>query len=388
VSEMTRLSRWAQFAPVPLLLLLSLSAGQATAPAAQAKSVKLRTLAVTSELIQTFAQDGNAVAWISWDRYRVHVRNLSTGTDSVLGNAGGYLARLRPPSLALSGTRVIWTRSWFGTRLYIDVMTASPSDRLASGRPRVVGLAELAQGDEQGQDAYFGGAAGDGATLVYGWAHLRPVSDEPGIYNRVIDGGGVVRVMGKPADPPPASAIPNISAPAPRYSNGGREEQTKQLAASQGRVAVLPPAAVTPGQYWYAFPRAAENGPIAVYGLNGAPISRVSPVGIAREIALSWPQLAVLVQRHDGTRAVELYDAAKGTLRSATVVPSAAADLAIGTGQVVYRVGRAIYGIRVGGPALLWRAKAPPIGLSIEGHRMAWAVNLNGRGRIVALKLR
>ena len=70
--------------------------------------MKLRTLAIT-EGIQTFAQDGNEVAWISsqLDRYRVHVRDLPTGKDSVLGDAGGYRIDLQPPSLALAGTRVV-----------------------------------------------------------------------------------------------------------------------------------------------------------------------------------------------------------------------------------------------------------------------------------------
>jgi hypothetical protein len=34
------------------------------------------------------------------------------------------------------------------------------------------------------------------------------------------------------------------------------------------------------------------------------------------------------------------------------------------------------------------QAKAEPIGLSIEGRRIAWAVNIKGHGRIVALTLR
>ena len=67
---------------------------------------------------------------------------------------------------------------------------------------------------------------------------------------------------------------------------------------------------------------------------------------------------------------------------------SSASDLAIGTGGVVYRVGRAIYTLRAGRPALLWRARVVPIGLSIEGRRVAWAANGVGGSRIVALTLR
>jgi hypothetical protein len=71
---------------------------------------------------------------------------------------------------------------------------------------------------------------------------------------------------------------------------------------------------------------------------------------------------------------------------STTVVPAGATDLAIGIG-VVYRVGQSIYTIRAGHPRLLWRAQVTPIGLSLEGRRVAWAVNIKGRGHIVALTL-
>jgi hypothetical protein len=74
-------------------------------------------------------------------------------------------------------------------------------------------------------------------------------------------------------------------------------------------------------------------------------------------------------------------------LQSTTAVPASASGLTIGTGGLVYRVGRSIYTIRAGRPTLVWRAQVTPIGLSIEGRRVAWAANVNGRGRIVALSL-
>jgi len=79
---------------------------------------------------------------------------------------------------------------------------------------------------------------------------------------------------------------------------------------------------------------------------------------------------------------IERYDAASGKLVTATTMPGAS-DLAIGTGGIVFRVDKAIYTIRAGRPALLWRAMTKPIGLSIEGRRVAWAAN----GRIRALNL-
>ena len=86
--------------------------------------------------------------------------------------------------------------------------------------------------------------------------------------------------------------------------------------------------------------------------------------------------------RSDGTTVIERYDAASGRLVGATTMPGAS-DLAIGTGKIVFRVGNTIYPWWVVGkrPAVLWRSLGKPIGLSIEGRRVAWAAN----GRIRAL---
>ena len=62
-------------------------------------------------------------------------------------------------------------------------------------------------------------------------------------------------------------------------------------------------------------------------------------------------------------------------------------QVAVGSQGVVYSVGTKIYLLRRQRLQLLWRASGKPIGLSIEGRRVAWAVNLKGRGRIVALTL-
>ena len=51
---------------------------------------------------------------------------------------------------------------------------------------------------------------------------------------------------------------------------------------------------------------------------------------------------------------------------------------------IVYRVGRSI---RVLGRGEVARAAAVPVGLSIDGRRIAWAENVNGRGRIQAITL-
>lgn len=372
------------------LLLAGLVAGAAGAPAAATSGlVSPHRLVRSNDLIQAFAQDGSTVAWINSrsDLYRVRARNLTTGRSVVLGDANNYRSSLRPPTLALAGGRAFWTTCWHGNDFYIDGHTTTFAERSKRPLPKPVFLFELSQGNEGGQDGYFAGAAGDGSTLVYGWTHFRPVA-EPPVFDRVLDGGGVVRVVGpfKKQFPPPAPPIANVPSPAPSYSNEGRQQLARQLAVSRGRIAVVPPQASVAGKYWWGFPQPAEHGPVVVSTRGGTVISRVFPAGSVSGIALAWPSLAVLVQRSDESTAVELYDAATGSLGAATVVPAGATDLAIGSG-VVYRVGRSIYTIRSGRPALLWRAQGTPIGLSVEGRRVAWAVNIQGHGHIVALTL-
>jgi hypothetical protein len=121
---------------------------------------------------------------------------------------------------------------------------------------------------------------------------------------------------------------------------------------------------------------------VSVYDLSGRLLARVVPEGTVREVALSWPDLAVIVARPDGTLVIEHYDAAKGELVTATPMPGAS-NLGIGRGGIVFLVGKSIYTLHDGQPALLWRATMKPIGLSIEGRRVAWAAC----GRIKALTL-
>jgi hypothetical protein len=81
---------------------------------------------------------------------------------------------------------------------------------------------------------------------------------------------------------------------------------------------------------------------------------------------------------------IERYDAPSGRLVGATSMPGAS-DLSMGRGKIVFRVGNTIYlwWAVVKRPAILWRSLGKPIGLSIEGRRVAWAAN----GRIRALTL-
>jgi WD40 repeat protein len=106
--------------------------------------------------------------------------------------------------------------------------------------------------------------------------------------------------------------------------------------------------------------------------------------GRAQAIALSRSIVAVLA---DGRLSV--YACASGKRLVTRRLPRGVApELSAAGRNVVFRTGRTIW---LSGPHGLRRlalADATPVGLSIEGRRVAWAENVRGRGRIRAAFLR
>jgi hypothetical protein len=352
------------FFAVPLLLL-ALPAGAGTGSSVRAKPIKARTLVVENGPIYSFAQDSSTISWIGRG-YDVHVRPLAAKRGTVIGDARqrGGPVKVNGRPLALAGARALWTSYNGGNFLETHIYAGSPT------QTKEIYELENQPGDPAG--AYLGGVAGDGATLVFG--DTSPNCDTEYICQRIDVSGAVKRVGSEVKD------IPGIP---PSF----------MLAVSQDRIAVVP--AKTPRFYPdIGPPRAAEYGPVEVYDLAGHLISSVVPDGTARAIALSWPKLAVLIEHVDGSREIELYDARTGGYSnvggeaSFTRVPVTVTGVAVGSPGAVYSVGSRIYLLRAQQPQLVWRAGGTPIGLSIEGRRIAWAENVNGRGRIVALTLR
>jgi hypothetical protein len=356
---------------VLVFLLLSLSASAGTAVSAKSKPATPRTLVARYGKIYAFAQDGGAIAWIAGDA-RVRVRSLTPGRTSVVG-------KVDPPErtagavIALAGARALW--AW-------DNGGNSSETSIASGAPgrASVGVDALEGGSRNfGDGERFTGIAGDGKTLVYGWVHEACVNAQHNVCDfcnplgscpLVVTAGGLTPVSGQ-AIRPPRPVIPGIPAPA-------------IFALSQGRVAAAP--ARSPAPEGESVLRAAENGPVAVYGATGALVSRVGPQGRVEALALSSQQLAVLVEKANGAKAIERYEPLRGTFLATTSVPKAtASELSISNAGIVYRVAKKIYLLGSGQPKLVWQATGTPIGLSIEGRRIAWAVNVKDRGRIVSL---
>jgi hypothetical protein len=185
-----------------------------------------------------------------------------------------------------------------------------------------------------------------------------------------------------------APMIAGIPAPVMLAFTAHGPQSSMQI--SQGLVAMVPAATPVLSDFDNV-PRAAANGPVEVCRVLGPRpavhlVSSVTPVGSVKAIALDFRQLAVLVERADGTKALIRYGTQSGALLGTTAVPKAAAsELGVGKAGIVYRVGARIYLLGTGNPKVVWKASGTPIGLSIEGRRIAWAENVNGRGRVVAL---
>jgi hypothetical protein len=349
-----------------ILAGFAIAASSGATPNRDAASlVTPHTLVIERGQIHKFAQDGDFIAWIGGPKYKIHVRGVSGHRGWVLGTAapskrGGY--REGPSAFTLGGTRAVWVNVAGVMSREAAIRTSKPGQR----RPALVDTPTLL---DDGGGAHLTGLAADGEkTIVYGVAIVKceRVNDNCA-YS--LTGGGVHRIIaGHKWYPPP---IGGIRAPF-------------AISASQGRVAVVP-AALT-GDPSHGDLVAALNGPVEVYNLSGRRLTRVFPQGTVREVGLSWPYLAVLVNRSDGTTAIERYDTRSGQLLTATAVTNAT-DLAIGSGGIVFLDGASIYTLRAGKPALVWRSTGTPIGLSIEGRRVAWAVNFGARGRIRAINL-
>ena len=122
---------------------------------------------------------------------------------------------------------------------------------------------------------------------------------------------------------------------------------------------------------------------------TGAVISRFMPHGRAFEVALSREFVAVLVQVGRRRARIELFRPTSGARLGAVRVPSGANALSISGKTVIFARGRTIWMLdaKRRKTSMLSLARTRPIGLSIEGRRVAWAESGRKRSRIRALRL-
>jgi hypothetical protein len=352
---------------VPLVLVLVVSA----AANARAKPIKPHTLVAARASIYAFAQDGDRIAWVGGDA-KVRVRSLSARRTDVVGSVTP-VERASTAILALAGQRALWSWDAGGNSTEYPLVVGARGHR----QVEIAHLGGGLRGMGDGHDLV--GVAGDGTTLAYAWV-AETCPGEPYGCNLfdaplVVDGGGVsIASWAAPVGPRAKffpAVLPVIPPPA-------------LFALTQASVAVAPARTTTPVG---TAPRVIEDGPVEVYDLSGHLLQRVPFQGLVRDLALSGRRLAALLERPDGTKMLEQFTVPLSNFTGAAPVPLAATDLSAGSGGIAFRAGRDIYVVRPEHAKLVARAAARPIGLSIEGRRIAWAENVKGHGRIVALTL-
>jgi len=122
---------------------------------------------------------------------------------------------------------------------------------------------------------------------------------------------------------------------------------------------------------------------------RGRLVATVAAPGRVTAVALSHSTLALLVDVPSGQR-IELFDARTTVARGTFSAPRyTAPELSVAGMNVVFRAGKTIYLLngRRRSERILASAGSTPIGLSIEGRRVAWAESVGYRGRIRAIFL-
>jgi Tol biopolymer transport system component len=123
--------------------------------------------------------------------------------------------------------------------------------------------------------------------------------------------------------------------------------------------------------------------------VSGKLLTRFPVSGDVEALALSRSRVAVLVHPTRGHR-IEIRGARNGRLAKAVSVPRSTGGMSIAGRTLVFSVGRTIHLLdaATGRMSPIAKAASTPIGLSIEGKRVAWAENLrSGRARIRAVIL-
>jgi len=326
--------------------------------------------------ISAFAQDGPNIAWFAPSTTQcntVHVLSLANGLHPVLPLQSARNVTCRwevgssPVGLALAGSRVVWTLREASPIPFDYLLGAGVVDRKERRYQEIAHTLS-------GSGLWLGGVAGDGSTLVYSVTSI-DYEDEAGCLagtspcTMKIVGGGVFRMAGRP------KLIP-----------GTDRTGAVAVAVSGATVAYVPSAEV--GKQ--GLPLAGTDQPIdVVSAVSGAPIATVHPRGTPIAISLSPKIVATLERTPLGLRIAWYASASGQPVGSVPVSSKTDPTLTSSDRTIVYRVDRSIRAVDIptSKARTLAHAAANPIGLSLEGHRLAWAENLKGVARIRALTL-
>jgi hypothetical protein len=332
--------------------------------------------------VVAFAQDGPVLAWFvkgSKSCNSVWIVDLAFGTEVKLPEQKPSTVNVTcdwdivpPVRLAVDGTtaRALWTLRELAPLRFDYLIGAS------SHSPLERRFQEIAHAS-RGAGLWLGGIAGDEGDLVYSVTSVEFVDEVACLSNpkkphacalKVGNGGGVYRVVGRSTQ-----LIP------------GTEAGGMQLALARGRVAYVRAATVgndgTPLSGTQIDIRNVKDGTL---------LTQISPQGTPIAVALSTTVLATLERRSKGL-VLAWYDAATGKpAGSLSVAANTSREISASSRAIVFHSGRAIrvVYVRTHKTKTVAHAAAQPIGLSIEGARIAWAENVGGKGRIRALRLR
>jgi hypothetical protein len=333
--------------------------------------------------IAAFAQDGPLLAWFAPSAKHcnsVRLLSLSIGGGVVLPDESPGALNVTcqwdvvpPVRLALAGTSAIWTLHDKLSPLPFDYLLGAGSHDRRERR-----FKEITHG-ARGAGLWFGGIAGDstadGTSLVVGVTAIA-YTDELACLSKgscALDvastGGGVYRIVGR-SEP--------ILVPGTKSAIA--------VAVSGTSVASIPAGSVGPD----GRPEPSAGLPVEIRDVgSGTVLATIVPGATPIALALTPGVLALLEQVKSG-RHLAWYDTATGALRGDVPVPAdTSPELTANDQEIVFRVGRSIRAASVATRAIrtLTKAASTPIGLSLDGTRLAWAENVDGRGRIRALVL-
>ena len=357
-------------------LLAAVAALAAVVVQPAAASQKPQTLwLVTHGQVAAFAQDGQNIAWLvhGVTCNTVHIQSLAVpaGYDLPSQSAPNITCKFvwsgtRPVQLALAGVRALWSLPQ-ESPLSVDYLLGAGVSRPDRAERRFLEVAHNSRGVGQ----WLGGVAGSGATLAYAvttvdWDDEAGCLAGTGPCTLTKTGGGVYVIRGRQ----PVRLRGALAAVA--------------VAASTENIAYVPTGRLDKN----GRPQASADLPIEVVDAgSGQAVSSVVPQGVPIAIALSAHVLATLERTPLGLR-LAWYDASTGHARGSIPVPKTTSPWLTASDQlIVFRVGLSIRGVSVAThrSRLLTTAAATPVGLSLEGGRLAWAENLKGLSRIRAV---
>ena len=356
-------------------LLVGVLAAVAVQAAGAREAAKVRTLLTTKSSIRAFAQESGRIGWIG-AKWHVDVRGTGRRPKTVLVGTAWPNPRSdggARPQLALAGGRVAWTRHGGGNDFETAVWARKAGSRTSA---RMVFL--TAADREERTGSYFGGIAAAGSTLAYTAVHYD-----------CADPNDCVKLAEQPSPGSGTFVLEGTS----RGNEVPNAPGALALAVSGRRVALLPaPTTVDVTKVGdVSSPSLAAPGTtVEIRDLTtGALVARFTPPGTVRALALSGTVAAVVDELGDGTRSIDRFDATTGASLGTTPGIAVGDSLSVSGGTLVFAVGRKIEAMdaTTGAQRVLAMSPGAPIGLSVAGKRVAWAVNVHGHGRVLALTL-